>query len=124
MVEVKTQHTRHKRRTGFLRLLGVQDKLVTALKGVLELIRASTANSERAAPASLGDARTPRVDVRLHVHLVEQGICPRSPLAALLDAVQALCDEEHLRRERKELTLAREGKWRRRGAPYPCGLCR
>ena len=115
--ERKTQ-TRHKRRAGFLCLLAAQNTPIAALKGVLELVCMGAANSERAAPTCGDHACTPRVDVRLHMHLMEQGVGPRSPLAAFLSAIETLCDEEHFRREGEELCRAREGE-QRWGRPGP-----
>jgi hypothetical protein len=54
------------------------------------------------------NAHTPHVDVLFQMHLMEQGIGSRSPLAALLSAIRTLHDEEHLRCEGQELARVRE----------------
>jgi hypothetical protein len=54
------------------------------------------------------NARTPHVDVLFQMHLMEQGIGSRSPLAALLSAIRTLHDKEHLRCEGQELARVRE----------------
>jgi len=99
--------TTPKRRPGILCLPAAQNASIAALQGGLELVRMGTADGQPAASASRDDACAPRVDVRLHVHLMEDRVGPHGPLAALVGGVQAFRNAEDLRREREEFLQAR-----------------
>jgi hypothetical protein len=46
--------------------------------------------------------RTPRIDIHLYMHLKKHRIGPCGPACTQACVLQALCDSEHLRREREE----------------------
>jgi hypothetical protein len=81
------ERTVGKARSGDLCLLAEQNTCIPALKRILGLIRVRTTNDEPAPAPRNAEARTPSINVRLHMHLQKHRIGPPRPASSRFSIV-------------------------------------